>query len=171
MFIQSCPWSGRVSSSTSTINQNPPALFHFPDSAQADDSVSFLGVLTRLVRYVVTCLTAGATNAFACCCSGVRVVRLTCLGVPAPRPTASLLVGLCSRKVLSGQDGSLRLVSWSLCLRHVSRWVGGVIFCKKASAKESRDQIIGVRQSGVDSCVHPTVRHCGCQAACALASA
>ena len=93
-------------------------------------------------------------DAFACCCSGVRVVRLTCLGVPAPRPTASLLVGWCCRKVLSGQDagkhlGLLDLVSASSCC--VS---GRSDFCKKASAKEPRDQIIGVRQSGVDACVH-----------------
>ena len=43
MFIQSCPWSGRVPSSTSTINQNPPALFHFPDSAQATIAYPLLG--------------------------------------------------------------------------------------------------------------------------------
>ena len=93
-------------------------------------------------------------DAFACCCSGVRVVRLTCLGVPAPRPTVSLLVGLCCRKVLSGQDGGLRLglldlvSATSSCVSELND------FCKKASAKESRDQIIGVRQSGVDACAH-----------------
>ena len=64
-------------------------------------------------------------DAFACCCSGVRVVRLTCLGVPAPRPTASLLVGLCCRKVLSGQDGGPAIGSPGarVCVMFLGGWV------------------------------------------------
>ena len=63
-------------------------------------------------------------------------------------------MGLCCRKVLSGQDGGLRLglldlvSATSCCVSELND------FCKKASAKESRDQIIGVRQSGVDACAH-----------------
>ena len=153
MFLQSCPWSGRVPSSTSTFYQHPPALFHVRDCFQATSAYPFFGVETgcSLCGEVLDCW---SDDAFAWCCSGVRVVRLTCLGVPAPRPTASLLVGWCCRKVLSGQEAGLRsglldLVSASSCC--VSERSD---FCEKASAKESRDQIIGVRQSGVDACGH-----------------
>ena len=76
MFIQSCPLSGRVPSSTSTINQHPPALFRVPDSAQATIAFPLLGGLTLLVRYVVRCLTAGATTHSAAVVSGWSETRV-----------------------------------------------------------------------------------------------
>ena len=170
MFIQSCPWSGRVPSSTSTIYQHPPALFHVRDCSQATSAYPFLG-LKRLVRYVVRCLTAGATTPshVAAVVSGWSDSRVSAF-LHLARQRACWWVCAVARFCLDRMGGLrlglLELVSAS-CF-----WVGGWSdFCKKASAKESRDQIIGVRQSGVDACVHPLVLHGGCQAACALASA
>ena len=42
MFIQSYSWSGRVPSSTSTIYQHPPALFHVPDCYQTTHGLFFM---------------------------------------------------------------------------------------------------------------------------------
>ena len=67
MIIQSCPWSGRVPSSTSTIYQHPLALFHVRDCSQATSAYPFLGVETAcsLCGEVLDCW---SDDAFACCC-------------------------------------------------------------------------------------------------------
>ena len=96
MFIQSCRWSGRVPISTSTINQHLLALFHVPDCSQTTICVSFFGGLTLAYSLCGEVLDCWSDDAFACCCSDVRVVRYTCLADPAFAPTASLAP--CTRK-------------------------------------------------------------------------
>ena len=92
-------------------------------------------MLTRLVRYVVTCLTAGATTPshVAAVVSGWSDSRVSAF-LHLARQRACWLVCAVARFCLD-RMGAYDRVSWSVCLRHVSRWVGGVIFARRRPQK------------------------------------
>ena len=109
----------------------------------SDVCVSLFEGLTRPVRYVVRCLTAGATTPshVAAVVSGWSDSRVSTF-LHLARQRACWWVCAVARFCLD-RMGACDWVSWSSCLRHVSGWVGGVIFARRRPQKNLATRSLG----------------------------